>query len=123
MRQVGDGGFMLKGGIALASPVLTGLKREVEVLELVLVLFVHAPQNVWNPARTTLAEHELHARVTLQRTRKDDTRQELGTGELEQGESGSAPLGGVLLCHLLICGLAHGVAGGMERDGDVALLG
>src|SRR5262245_43595690 len=97
MHHVGEGGFVLERSIALASPVLTGLKREVEVLELVLVLFVHAPQDVWNPARPTLTEHELHARVTLQRPREDDTRQELGTSELEQSESGRAPLRGVLL--------------------------
>src|SRR6266568_2050049 len=115
MRHVGEGGFVLEGGIALAPPVLTGFKREVEVLELVLVLFVHAPQDVWNPTRTTLPEHELHARVALQRTREDDTRQELGPGELEQGESGRAPLGGVLLGHLLVRGLTHGVAGGVGR--------
>src|SRR5216683_2807881 len=91
--------------------------------ELVLVLVVHTPEDIGNPARPTLAEHELHARVALQRAREDDTRQELGTGELEQGESGRAPLGGILLSHPLIGGLAHGVAGGVEGDGDLALLG
>src|SRR5215467_13340773 len=46
MRHIGEGGFVLESGIALAPPVLAGFEREVEVLELVLVLFVHAPQQV-----------------------------------------------------------------------------
>ena len=45
------------------------------------------------------------------------------TGELEQGEPRGVPLGGILLGHLLMRGLAHGIAGGVERDRDVALLG
>ena len=70
-----------------------------------------------------LAEHKLHARIALQRAREDDAGQELGTSELEQGEPGRTPLGGVLLGHLLIRGLPHGIASGVERDRDITLLG
>src|SRR5262252_5915985 len=122
MHYVGERRLVLEGRVALTPPVLAWFEREVEMPELVVVLRVHTAQDIGNPARAALPQHELHPGVALQSAREDDAGQELSPGELEQGEASGAPLGGILLGHLLIRGLTHGVAGGVEGDRDMALL-
>jgi hypothetical protein len=52
-------GVALVGGVALAAPVFAWRHLQIELLELVLPLGVHALQDVGDPAGAGLADDEL----------------------------------------------------------------
>ena len=61
----------LIGGIALAPPIFARRHLQIELLELVLPLGVHALQDIGNPAGAGFADDELDAGVMLEHARKD----------------------------------------------------
>src|SRR5690348_9709524 len=67
----------LIGGVALAPPVFARGHLQIELLELVLPLGVHALQDVGDPAGAGLADDELEAGVVLEHAREDHRQQNL----------------------------------------------
>src|SRR5215475_10666619 len=61
----------LVGGLALAAPVIAGTHRQLEILELVFPLEVHAIEHVRDPADAALADDELEVRVALEHAGED----------------------------------------------------
>src|SRR6516165_1083983 len=80
----------LIGGVALAAPVFAGRHLQVELLELVLPLGVHALQDVGDPAGAGLADDELDAGVVFEHAREDHRQQYLRHIHLEARDPGGA---------------------------------
>src|SRR5712691_4614328 len=80
----------LIGGVALAVPVFARAHLEVELLELVLPLGVHAVEDVGDPAGAGLADDDLQMRPVFEDAGKDDRHQDVGHVHLEAGNAGRA---------------------------------
>src|SRR5262245_11022537 len=116
-------GLVLIGRVPLAPPELAGLHRQIELVVAVLVLLVHAIQDIGKPRHAGLAEHELELRKAIEGARENDAREELGRDDLEHGGAGGAVSQVVFLLHRLVRGLARRIARRVERDRHAALLG
>src|SRR5712692_4074715 len=103
--ELGADAVELKGGLALAAPVVAGLHLQAEVTEAVLPLEVHAVQRVGQPADPALPERDAHLRVALEHGRADDRGHDIDEVHLEAGDAGElgGPAGepGLLIAHVL----------------------
>src|SRR5262249_39330358 len=61
----------LIGRIALAAPILARRHLQIELLELVLPLGVHAVEHIRDPADASLTDDDLEAGVALEHTAED----------------------------------------------------